>query len=141
MRKTFVRWLSTPLCAVSLVWAAGAAAQTAPASSTAPAAKPSTPSGQVYRCGNQYVEKPCADGSGKAVQIINNSSTGSNKPAAPVPASAPPAVTAIPGDGPRPSAEECKKMREPLARQSQPASRAANQAIADLAAKIETAGC
>ena len=135
------RFNAATLGAIGLGLAISATAQTPPVAKPAASA---APTGQVYRCGNQYVDKPCADGGGKAVQITNNTSTGGSAQASALAAapSKPLTGTDIPGGGPRPSEEACKKMREPLnARSSSSASKAGNQAIADLAAKIEAAGC
>jgi hypothetical protein len=129
------------LAGASTMWVSAACAQTTPA----PDAKPAT-AGKVYRCGNQYVERPCSDGGGKEVQINKNSSTPGG--AAPVPlattAAASPPLTgaAIPGRGPRPPAAECKAMRDKLkAQQSQARGKSGAQEAADQSAKVEAAGC
>ena len=104
---------------------AGAFAQSA----NAPAEKPAS-AGQIYRCGNQYFDKPCGEKGAKPLQITAN------------------VVTAAKGQtiganpGARPQSPECVTLLNQAETQKQQArTKSADQGVADLAAKIETVGC
>ena len=118
------------LMVASMVTATVAIAQTPPAQTSAakpPAAKPAPP-GQVYRCGNQYVDRPCGESGGKVVQITANVVASGRREAGP--------------DLNRKPPTECKSLEQQAdTRRQQSRGKSSDQEAADLGAKLETLGC
>ena len=114
-------------CVAVLLGAAGSGwAQ----SGSAPAAKPAAQGGQVYRCGNQYVDRPCNEKGGREVKITSN-----------VVASTP-SKGALTNPRAAPPSPQCVGMRSQAdAMQSQTKGQSSNEDLAQLRAKIESSGC
>lgn len=118
------------LIGACVVTATAALAQTLPAQT--PAAKPlaakPAPPGQVYRCGNQYVDRPCGETGGKVVQITANVVASGRRESGP--------------DLNRKRPTECKSLEEQAdTRRKQSRGKSSDQDTADLGAKIESLGC
>jgi len=114
-------------CAAVLLGAAGSGwAQ----SGSTPAAKPATQGGQVYRCGNQYVDRPCNEKGGKEVKITANVvASGDSK-----------RMEGVPGTQ-RPTAQ-CVSMRTQANNmQTRDRGKSANEELAQLRARMESSGC
>ena len=91
------------------------------------AAKPA-PAGQVYRCGNQYLDRPCAEKGGKLIQITANVVASGKKDGAP--------------DLNRKPPSECASLESQTdERRKQARGKSSDQGLADLTARLETVGC
>jgi hypothetical protein len=112
--------------AVSLGAAGGAWAQ----SGSAPAAKPAAQGGQVYRCGNQYVDRPCNEKGGREVKITANVMASSLSKGS------------MTNPRARPPTAECVGMNSQAdAMQARTRGQSSNEDLAQLRAKIESSGC
>ncbi len=114
-------------CVAVLLGAAGSGwAQ----SGSAPAAKPAAQGGQVYRCGTQYVDRPCNEKGGREVKITAN-----------VMASAP-SKGSMTNPGARPPTAECVGLNsQASAMEARTRGQASNEDLAKLRATIESSGC
>lgn len=116
--------------AVGLGVVLGAAVSAWAQGSSAPTAKPAPQGGQVYRCGNQYVDRPCNEKGGKEVKITAN-----------VMASAP-SKGSMTNPGARPPTAECVGMNSQAnAMEARSRGQSSNEDLAQLRAKMESGGC